>query len=122
MLARIRAPKDFWTGVVYLIVGLLGILIGRDYSFGTASRMGPGYFPFAISCLLVLFGLVSIVRSMRVSGEPVEPFAWKPIVLVIGGVFAFGDAKFAGSTGSRMTLPKTTQTRPNGRRYSGTYA
>ena len=90
MLARIRAPKDFWTGVVYLIVGLLGILIGRDYSFGTAGRMGPGYFPFAISCLLVLFGLVSIVRSMRVSGEPVEPFAWKPIVLVIGGVFAFG--------------------------------
>ena len=24
------------------------------------------------------------------SGEPVEPFAWKPIVLVIGAVFAFG--------------------------------
>ena len=41
--------------------------------------MGPGYFPFVISCLLLLFGLVSIVRSMRVSGEPVEPFAWKPI-------------------------------------------
>jgi hypothetical protein len=90
MLVRIQAPKDCWTGVVYLIVGLLGILIGRDYTFGSAGRMGPGYFPFVISCLLIIFGLVSIVRSLRVSGEPVEPFAWKPIFLVVGAVFAFG--------------------------------
>ena len=52
--------------------------------------MGPGYFPLLISCLLVLFGLVSIVRSLRVTGEPVEPFAWKPMFLVVGAVFAFG--------------------------------
>jgi hypothetical protein len=90
MLTRIRAPKDFWTGVVYLTVGLFGIMIGREYSFGSAGRMGPGYFPFVISCLLVLFGLVSIFRSLRVAGDPVEPFAWKPMLLVIGAVFAFG--------------------------------
>jgi hypothetical protein len=90
MLERIRAPKDFWTGVIYLIVGLLGILIGRAYSLGSAGRMGPGYFPLVISCLLILFGLVSIVRSLRVTGEPIEPFAWKPMFLVVGAVFAFG--------------------------------
>jgi hypothetical protein len=59
----IKAPKDFWTGVIYLGVGALGILVGREYSFGSAGRMGPGYFPFYISCLLLVFGVVTVVRQ-----------------------------------------------------------
>jgi hypothetical protein len=59
----IRAPKDFWTGVIYLGVGALGILVGREYSFGSAGRMGPGYFPFVISCLLLVFGAITVVRG-----------------------------------------------------------
>ena len=86
----IKAPKDFWTGVIYLLVGGLGYWIGRDYSFGSAGRMGPGYFPFAISCLLILFGVITLVRSALTAGEPVGALAFKPIVLVIGGVIAFG--------------------------------
>jgi hypothetical protein len=90
MVTRIRAPKDFWTGVVYFVVGVLGILIGREYSFGSTGRMGPGYFPFVISCLLIAFGVISIIQSLRVPGEPVGSFAWKPILLIVGAVFAFG--------------------------------
>jgi uncharacterized membrane protein YhhN len=86
----IRAPKDFWTGVIYLAVGALGILVGREYSFGSAGRMGPGYFPFAISCLLLLFGVITVVRSFLTDGEPVGALAWKAIALVIGSVVAFG--------------------------------
>ncbi len=86
----IRAPKDFWTGVIYLSVGVLGILVGREYSFGSAGRMGPGYFPFVISCLLLVFGAITVVRSFLTTGEPVGALAWKAIVLVIGSVVAFG--------------------------------
>jgi len=86
----IKAPKDFWTGVIYLGVGALGILIGREYSFGSAGRMGPGYFPFVISCLLLLFGVITVVRSFLTTGEPVGALAWKAIAWVIGSVVAFG--------------------------------
>ena len=86
----IRAPKDFWTGVIYLGIGALGILVGREYSFGSAGRMGPGYFPFVISCLLLLFGVITVVRSFLTDGEPVGALAWRAIALVIGSVVAFG--------------------------------
>ena len=85
----IKAPKDFWTGVIYLGVGALGYYIGREYSFGSAGRMGPGYFPFAISCLLILFGIVTLVRSFLTEGEPIGSLAFKPIFLIIGAVLAF---------------------------------
>ena len=41
--------------------------------------MGPGYFPLALSGLLVIFGLVAVVRSFFVPGEAVGAFAWKPL-------------------------------------------
>lgn len=70
--------------------GALGMLIGREYSFGTAGRMGPGYFPMVISALLLFFGAITVMRSFITPGEAVGAFAWKPLVLVVGSVVAFG--------------------------------
>jgi hypothetical protein len=87
----IRNPKDFWIGVIYLAAGMVGVLVGRDYSYlGSAGRMGPGYFPFAISCFLLIFGIVGVGRSFLSDGEPIGAFAWKAILLVVGSVVAFG--------------------------------
>ena len=90
MAGLIRAPKDFWTGMIYLVVGAAAFWIARDYSFGTGARMGPGYFPSVICVLLIAFGVVSIVKSFRADGEPITPFAFKAMILVIGSVVAFG--------------------------------
>jgi uncharacterized membrane protein YhhN len=90
MVASIRSPKDFWTGVIYLGTGALGIVIGREYSFGTAGRMGPGYFPFVVSSLLIFLGVITLVRSFLTDGGPVGTFPWKAIALVVGSVVAFG--------------------------------
>jgi len=90
MTSRVQSPKDFWTGLIYLAVGAGVIFIGRNYSVGTASRMGPGYFPLALAGLLILFGLVAVVRSFLVQGEPIRAFAWKPLVLVLVGTALFG--------------------------------
>ena len=90
MTSRVQSPKDFWTGLIYLAVGAGVIVIGRNYSVGTASRMGPGYFPLALAGLLILFGLVAVVRSFLVQGEPIRAFAWKPLVLVLVGTALFG--------------------------------
>lgn len=63
---------------------------GRHYKLGTASRMGPGYFPFFLSLGLGGMGLVAVARSFLMDGEPVDHFAWKPLALIIGSCIAFG--------------------------------
>ena len=64
MNAIVRDPRDFWSGVIFIIFGLAAIIIGRDYSMGTAGRMGPAYFPTILGGLLTLIGSIGIVRSM----------------------------------------------------------
>jgi len=86
----IRNPKDFWTGIIYLVFGGFAFWIARDYGMGTASRMGPGYFPTVLSGLLMLFGVIAIVRSFIVPGEPIGKFAWKAAVLVLLATLLFG--------------------------------
>jgi hypothetical protein len=88
--SAIKNPKDFWTGIIYVLFGGLAFWIARDYGFGTASRMGPGYFPTVLSGLLVLFGVIALVRSFIVPGEPIGGFAWKSAVLIIGSTVLFG--------------------------------
>ena len=90
MTSLIRNPKDFWAGVIYVAVGLAAIIIGRDYGMGTASKMGPAYFPTVLGGLLALIGLISIVRSFQRPGEPLGVFAYKGAALVLGSTVLFG--------------------------------
>ena len=52
----IRNPKDFWIGLIYIFFGSSAILIARDYSMGTAIKMGPAYFPTILGGLLLTVG------------------------------------------------------------------
>lgn len=89
MRGLITAPKDFWSGVVYIGIGVGALLVGRDYPLGTASRMGPGYFPIVLSILLILFGIFSLLRSFRVQGEAIDAIAFKPLMLILGACSLF---------------------------------
>ena len=85
----VRSPKDFWLGVIYVLVGAVGFLLARDYPFGTGARMGPGYLPTIVSSLLLIFGAVSIGRSFVLSGEAIGVIAWKALPLIVGSAAAF---------------------------------
>jgi hypothetical protein len=86
----IRSPKDFCAALIYLAIGLSTILIGRDYKMGTAIQMGPAYFPTFLGGLLSFIGLISLIRSFLVRGEPIPAFAWKPLVLIVAATVVFG--------------------------------
>ncbi|CAN7704142.1 tripartite tricarboxylate transporter TctB family protein [Neorhizobium sp. LjRoot104] len=90
MMTRIRGQRDFGIGVIYLALGLAGFIISRNYSFGTAGRMGPGYFPTIISSLLMLFGVITVARGVFREGTPIGAINWKGIFLVTLSVCAFG--------------------------------
>jgi hypothetical protein len=90
MLPRLRNPKDFWTGVIYLVVGLGAVLIARDYPLGTARRMGPAYFPTVLGYLLAILGLVAVVRAFIQPGAAIGKFAVKHLAVVLGATVLFG--------------------------------
>ncbi|MVA27305.1 tripartite tricarboxylate transporter TctB family protein (plasmid) [Agrobacterium vitis] len=85
-----KAPKDFWTGSIFLVVGLVGLFIAKNYNFGTATRMGPGFFPVLLTGLLALVGLASVVKSFVVEGDAVGKIAMRPVAAIIGSVAIFG--------------------------------
>ena len=88
----IRHPKDFWAGVLFIVLGGGAALIALDYSFGTAGRMGPGYFPRWLGLLLALLGVVLIVRSLKLDGEKLSFPTFVPLGVVLLSVFVFGIA------------------------------
>jgi Tripartite tricarboxylate transporter TctB family len=87
---RIRSPKDFGAGLLYAGFGVAAMLMARGYGMGTASRMGPGYFPTALGALLLLIGIAALVRSFFTAGTPIGTVAWRPAALVTAGTVLFG--------------------------------
>jgi hypothetical protein len=86
----LRNPRDLWPGVIFVAAGLAAVLHGREYSMGTATKMGPGYFPTVLGALLVLIGLALVVRSALRLGDRLGALALKPLGLVLGGTVLFG--------------------------------
>jgi Tripartite tricarboxylate transporter TctB family len=68
---KISAPKDFWSGVMFIVFAAVALLAARGYSLGSAGRMGPGYFPLLLGLVLVAIGSLLIARSFAFTGEPV---------------------------------------------------
>lgn len=90
MMSRIRNPKDFWTGAIFMAFGGAAVLLGRDYPFGTTFKMGPGYFPTVLGALLALVGLITVLRGLLRPGTAVGVFAYREILLVLTATVLFG--------------------------------
>ena len=89
---KIRNQKDLAAVVLYVLAGAGFSLGALNYKIGDASRMGPGWFPFAVGLLLAAVGLIVILGSLRANAAPellkrpeLGPMAW-----VLGGVVLFG--------------------------------
>lgn len=87
---QLRNPKDFWTGIIYIVVGALFLFIARDYRLGTALKMGPAYFPVILSVLLILIGGISLTRSFLRPGSPIGGISPKSLLIVVASVVLFG--------------------------------
>lgn len=88
-MLRVQGARDFWAGLIYIAIGAGAVFIAQDYALGTLQRMGPGYFPTVLGGLMLLFGMISIIRSFVSSGPAVAPIAWKILFLLIGSSALF---------------------------------
>lgn len=90
MSKLIRHPKDFWSGVMFIVLGLAFVWFARDYPMGTSTRMGPAYFPTILGYLLAAIGLIVLIRGLTTQGEGFGGFGWKGLFLVSGSIVLFG--------------------------------
>ena len=90
MKPGLRSSKDFLAGLLFLAIGAGAIAIARNYPFGTAMRMGSGYFPTVLGGILVLLGVFLMARGAR-SGEgtPVT-WGWTPLACIAASMLLFG--------------------------------
>ncbi len=86
----IRKPKDFWTGLIFLAVGVFAIALIRKLPMGTTMHMGPAYLPTVLGVVLGLIGLVLVIRSLVQIGEAVGQLAYKQLGLVLSSIVVFG--------------------------------
>ena len=89
-MLRVKSPQDLGAGVMFTLIGLAGYYFGRDLAFGSAARMGPGYFPVLLSGMITAIGLIVGFRGMTVEGPPVEPVQLRPILLICAAILVFG--------------------------------
>jgi hypothetical protein len=87
---RIKAPRDFWSGVMFVGLAVLAFVTSQGYALGTSTRMGPGYFPVVLSLVLGALGLVLVARSLVLSGEALEPFHGRAVGVLVLAIVAFG--------------------------------
>ena len=89
----IKSQKDFFSGLMFAIIGGGFAWGATSYSVGTGARMGPGYFPLLLGILLAILGAFTIFYSLvehTEDGDKVGKFVWRPIVYVLGANVAFG--------------------------------
>ncbi|MES2635447.1 MAG: tripartite tricarboxylate transporter TctB family protein [Pseudomonadota bacterium] len=90
---KIKSQKDFFSGLMFLVVGIAFAWGATTYNVGTGARMGPGYFPLVLGVLLAGIGAFTIFEAMVVEtedGEPIGKFAWRPLCFIIGSNVVFG--------------------------------
>ena len=90
---NIKSQKDFFSGLMFIVVGGAFALGASTYTIGTGARMGPGYFPLVLGVLLAIIGIAVTFTSLVVEtedGDKVGKFAWKPLFFIITANLVFG--------------------------------
>jgi len=92
---KIKSQRDFFSGLMFLVVGLAFAWGATDYSMGSGARPGPGYFPMMLSVLMAIIGAVVIFTSLTIEvegGDPVGDIAWRPLLVVVAAIVLFAVA------------------------------
>lgn len=77
-------------GLTFIALGGFFVYQCLNLELGTAFRMGPGYFPLILAVILTMLGMVVLVQSARVKGEPMGPLALRGMLFILPAPVFFG--------------------------------
>jgi len=90
---RIKSQKDFFSGLLFIAVGIAFAWGATSYKVGEAARMGPGYFPLWLGILMAVVGIAVTFTALTIEtedGDRIGKFAWRPLFFVILSNLMFG--------------------------------
>jgi hypothetical protein len=90
---KIKSEKDFWSGLMFTVVGLGFAWGALNYSFGSSARPGPAYFPFGLGLLLAALGALMLFKALTFEvqgGDKIGPWPLKQGFLILFAVALFG--------------------------------
>jgi hypothetical protein len=87
---RVKSPQDFGAAVTFIVIGAAGLYFGREYSVGSAARMGPGYFPMLLSYCLIAIGAFVGFKSIATPGPSIALPKWRSSILLLAAIIVFG--------------------------------
>jgi hypothetical protein len=85
-----RRNRDFFAGLVYILLGAVGMWIARDYPFGSALRMGPGYFPTVLGGIMVVFGIAVMLMGIKNNEKIKGTASLRALIVLPIATVAFG--------------------------------
>ena len=89
---KIKSQQDFFSGLMFLALGLAFAWGATTYPIGEGARMGPGYFPLLLGIVLAGLGAFIVFKSLVVeteSGEPIDNWAFRPLCCIVGANLLF---------------------------------
>ncbi len=85
-----RNNRDFFAGLMYIVTGAAGWWIARDYPFGSALRMGPGYFPSVLSVMMIAFGVAVMMMGVKNNEKIKGNLSLRALIVLPLATVAFG--------------------------------
>ena len=92
---KIKSQRDFFSGLMFIIVGVVFAVGATNYPLGSSARPGAGYFPLILSTLMTILGAVVLFKSLTIEtegGDPIGTIAWRPLLVVVVAIAVFGFA------------------------------
>ena len=109
---KIKSEKDFWSGIMFIVVGVAFAIGAMNYSMGPncpagapcatslyarftqlSAHPGAGYFPLGLSVIMTFIGAVILFESLLIEtedGERVGSIAWRPLLVIVAAIAVFG--------------------------------
>ena len=90
-MKQLLGSSQVVAGTIFAIIGAIAIVLSLRYPLGTATAMGPGYFPLLLGGLLVFLGGGAVVQALATRNFlPLGPFDAVPLFFMLAAVVAFG--------------------------------
>ena len=75
---------------MFIGIGVAAFVAALDYPFGSTMRMGPGYFPRVLAGIIIIFGIITMVKGIRLPERVKNVWGWRALSWITLSLVVFG--------------------------------